>query len=66
VSLEAVQLAGMFGLVALLLLTRPLHGVDAGRVLLVDCRRVTISIGKASLWHAVSCGAADTYRRRTR
>jgi ATP-binding cassette subfamily B protein len=35
VSLEAIQLAAMFGLVALLLLARPLHGVDAGRVLLV-------------------------------
>ncbi len=35
VSLEALQLAGMFGLVALLLVGRPLHGVDAGRVLLV-------------------------------
>jgi ATP-binding cassette subfamily B protein len=35
VSLEALQLAGMFGLVAVLLLGRPLHGSDAGRVLLV-------------------------------
>ena len=35
VSLEALQLAGMFGLVARLLLARPLHGAEAGRVLLV-------------------------------
>jgi ATP-binding cassette subfamily B protein len=35
VSLEALQLACMFGLVALLLLARPLHGADIGRVLLV-------------------------------
>lgn len=35
VSLEALQLAGMFGLVAILLLARPLHGADMGRVLLV-------------------------------
>jgi ATP-binding cassette subfamily B protein len=35
VSLEAVQLAGMFGLVAVVLLARPLHGADIGRVLLV-------------------------------
>lgn len=35
VSLEAVQLVATFGLVALLLLTCPLHGANAGRVLLV-------------------------------
>ena len=35
VGLEAIQLAATFGLVALLLLSRPLHGADAGRVLLV-------------------------------
>ncbi len=35
VSLEALQLAAMFGLVAMLLLLRPLQGADIGRALLV-------------------------------
>lgn len=35
VSLEALQLIAMFGLVALLLLVRPLQGADIGRALLV-------------------------------
>ena len=35
VSIEALQLTAMFGLVAALLLTHPLHGAGIGRVLLV-------------------------------